>query len=58
MLFELALLAQKSALDLSIEYISMIRFSIFLLTHLFPMYPFSTPWKHKETLRFSDVFRV
>ena len=27
------------------------------LTHLFPMHPSSTPWKHKKTLRFSDVFR-
>ena len=26
------------------------------LTHLFPMHPFSTPWKHQETLRFSDVY--
>ena len=29
----------------------------FTLTHLLPMHPFSTPWKRKETLRFSDVFR-
>ena len=28
------------------------------LTHSFPMHPFSTPWKHQKTLRFSDVFRV
>ena len=27
------------------------------LTHLFRMHPFSTPWKHQKTLRFSDVFR-
>ena len=27
------------------------------LTHLFPMQPFSTPWKHQQTLQFSDVFR-
>ena len=27
------------------------------LTHLFAVYPFSTHWKHQETLRFSDVFR-
>ena len=27
------------------------------LTHLFPMHPLSAPWKHQETLRFSDVFR-
>ena len=27
------------------------------LTYLFPMHPFSTPWKHKKTLQFSDVFR-
>ena len=27
-----------------------------ILTHLFPMHPFSTPWKHQKTLRFSDVF--
>ena len=29
----------------------------FTLIHLLPMHPFSTPWKRKETLRFSDVFR-
>ena len=28
------------------------------LTHSFPMYPFSTPWKHQKTLWFSDVFRA
>ena len=28
----------------------------FFLTHFFPMHPFSTPWKHQKTLRFSDVF--
>ena len=27
------------------------------LTHLFPMLPFTTPWKHHKTLQFSDVFR-
>ena len=27
------------------------------LTHLLPMHPVSTPWKHQKTLRFSDVFR-
>ena len=26
------------------------------MTHLFPMLPFSTPWKHQNTLRISDVF--
>ena len=36
----------------------------FTLTHLFPMHPFSTPWKHQrtvrfqKTVRFSDVFRA
>ena len=28
-----------------------------LLTHSFPMHPFSTPWKHQKIVRFSDVFR-
>ena len=28
-----------------------------LLTHSFPMHPFSTPWKHQKTIRFSDVFK-
>ena len=28
-----------------------------LLTHSFLIHPFSTPWKHQKTLRFSDVFR-
>ena len=27
------------------------------LTHLFPMHPFSTPWKHQTIVWFSDVFR-
>ena len=26
-------------------------------THLFPVHPFSTPWKYQKSLRFSDVFR-
>ena len=25
------------------------------LSDMFSMHPFSTPWKHKKTLRFSDV---
>ena len=28
-----------------------------VLTHLFPMHPFFTHWKHQKTLRFSDVFK-
>ena len=28
----------------------------FVLTHLFPMHPFTTPWKHQKTVKFSDVF--
>ena len=28
-----------------------------LLTHSFPMHPFSTLWKHQKTVRFSDIFR-
>ena len=28
-----------------------------LLNHVFPMHPFSTPWKYQKTVRFSDVFR-
>ena len=28
-----------------------------VLTHLFPMHPFSTPCKHQKIFRFSDVFR-
>ena len=28
-----------------------------LLTHLFPIHPFSTPWKHQKNVRFSNVFR-
>ena len=27
-----------------------------ILTRTFPMYPFSTHWKHQKTLPFSDVF--
>ena len=30
--------------------------SLFLLAHLFPIHPFSTPWKHQKTVRFSAVF--
>ena len=29
----------------------------FYLAHLLPIHPFSTPWKHQKTVRFSDVFR-
>ena len=32
-------------------------FSVTLLTHLFLMHPFSSPWKHQKTVRFSDIFR-
>ena len=35
-------------------------FSLFensFLTHMFPVHPFATPWKHEKTVRFSDVFR-
>ena len=28
-----------------------------MLTHLYPMHPFSAPWKHQKSLWFSDVFR-
>ena len=28
---------------------------LYLLTHLFPMHPFSSPWKHRKIVRFSDV---
>ena len=28
-----------------------------ILTHSFPIHPFSTPWKHQETVRFSYVVR-
>ena len=31
--------------------------SIIILIHLFPMHPFSPSWKHRKTIRFSDVFR-
>ena len=27
------------------------------VTHLFPMRPFSTLWKHQRTVRLSDIFR-
>ena len=29
----------------------------YVLTHSLPMYPFSNPWKHQKTARFSDIFR-
>ena len=35
----------------------MITESFTILTHLLPMDPFSTPWKHQKTLGFFDVFR-
>ena len=28
-----------------------------ILTHSFPIHPFSTPWKHQKTLWFSHIFR-
>ena len=39
------------------ETFSIKRLKSFSLTHLFPMYPFSTPWKNQKTVRFSDVLR-
>ena len=39
------------------RYQNKITWSWCLLTHLFPMYPFPTPWKRQGTVRFSDVFR-
>ena len=27
------------------------------MSHAFSMYPFSIPWKHQKTVRYSDVFR-
>ena len=30
---------------------------MFTLTHLFPIHPFSTPWKNKKIVRFSDFSR-
>ena len=29
----------------------------YILTHSFPKHPFSAPWKHRKTVRFSNVFR-
>ena len=31
-------------------------FQCYILTHSFPMHPFSTPKKHQKIIRFSDVF--
>ena len=31
--------------------------SLYPLTHLFLMHPFSTSWKHQKTVKLSDVFR-
>ena len=28
----------------------------FCITHSFPVHPFSTPWKHQKTVRFSAAF--
>ena len=28
------------------------------LIHFFPIYPFSTPWKHQNTVRFFDILRA
>ena len=46
---------KSSILDVlrSSEYISAHHIQ---LTHLFPMHPFSTHWKHQKTFRFSHVF--
>ena len=37
--------------------VSVTRNNTDILTHSFLMHPFSTPWKHQETLRSSDVFQ-
>ena len=43
----------------SFKYVSSSRITCYscLLTHSFPMNPFSTPWKHQKTVRFSDIFK-
>ena len=33
-----------------------VNITVTLLTHSFPMHPFSTPLRYQKTLRFSDVF--
>ena len=48
--FSLATLKYGMVLILTYRYLH-------LLTHSFPMHSFSTPWKHRKTARFCDVFR-
>ena len=38
-------------------FIHLVMTSYSSLTHLFPIHPFSTLWKHQKTLRFSDIFK-
>ena len=40
-----------------IEIKGLMEVEISTLTHLFPMYPFSTPWKYQKTLQFLDILR-
>ena len=56
-------LHKSSKLTIAMIYQILANFKMFLLnllclTHLFPMYPFSNPWKHQKTVKFSHVFRV
>ena len=45
------------------SYVNLLRLMVWrylvlkVLTHSFPMHPFSSPWKHQKTVKFSDVFR-
>ena len=47
----------KIRIDFITDIIFVIILLSLLLTHSFLIHPFSTPWKHQKTLRFSDVFR-
>ena len=40
---------------MSVFYVEMCQVRV-SLTHLFPMQPFSTLWKHQKTVRFTDAF--
>ena len=46
-----------SPVSFTLEFYNSGRFNKKYLTHLFPMHPCSTPWKHQKFLRFFDVFR-
>ena len=45
-------------LQITKKLVEVLTYAAYYLTHLFPMHPFPTPWKHQKIVRFSAIIRV